>query len=268
MAPLIPGSDSAPDAGHDRSNAQPIMQLDGKGAIVTGAGSGIGEAIACCFASEGAEVVTVGRTLSKLHQAKERAGEVGARLHPRALDVSDAAAVDQTVAWSFRRLPQIDILVNNAGTNVPERAFSELTRQDFDTVIQVNLNGPFYLMRAVLPGMRERGDGVIITVSSIAGIRTSVIGGPSYSASKHGVRSLGLAAHLEEGPRGIRSCVISPGEVNTPILENRPVVPPESKRAVMLQPEDVAQAALLVATLHPRACIPELVITPTNQAFS
>jgi NADP-dependent 3-hydroxy acid dehydrogenase YdfG len=123
-------------------------------------------------------------------------------------------------------------------------------------------------MHAVLDGMRERGDGVLITVSSIAGVRTSVLGGASYSASKHGVRSLSLAAHLEEGPRGIRSCVISPGEVNTPILDLRPVVPSEEKRALMLQPEDVAQAALLVATLHPRACIPELVIAPTNQAYS
>ena len=116
--------------------------------------------------------------------------------------------------------------------------------------------------------MRERGDGVVITVSSIAGVRASVIGGSSYSASKHGVRSLSLSTHLEEGPNGIRSCVICPGEVNTPILDRRPVVPPDDKRATMLQPEDVAQAALLVATLHPRASIPELVITPTNQAFS
>ena len=244
------------------------MRLAGKGAIVTGAGSGIGEAVARCFAEEGAEVVTVGRTPEKLDRAKALAGDAGARLHPRPLDVSDADGVDAMVAWALERLPQIDILVSNAGTNVQRRSLAELSREDFDTVVRVNLNGPFYLLQAVLPGMRARGDGVVITVSSIAGVRTSVIGGPSYSASKHGARSLSLATHLEEGPRGIRSCVICPGEVNTPILERRPVVPPDDKRAVMLQPEDVAQAALLVATLHPRACIPELVITPTNQAFS
>ncbi len=244
------------------------MRLEGKGAIVTGAGSGIGEAVARSYAEEGAQVVTVGRTLSKLERARDLAGGAGARLHPCAVDVGDAQAVGCMVAWALERLPQIDILVNNAGTNVQHRALSELSREDFETVIQVNLNGPFYLMQAVLPGMRERRDGVIITVSSIAGVRTSVLGGPSYSASKHGVRSLSLAAHLEEGPRGIRSCVICPGEVNTPILDRRPVVPSDDKRAVMLQPEDVAQAALLVATLHPRASVPELVITPTNQAFS
>ncbi|MCY4596384.1 MAG: SDR family oxidoreductase [Bryobacterales bacterium] len=244
------------------------MRLKGKGAIVTGAGSGIGEAVARCFAQEGAEVVTVGRTRSKLQQAVVDAGDCGARLHPYPLDVSDAQAVDTLTAWAADTLPQIDILVNNAGTNVQRRALEDLSREDFDTVVRVNLNGAFYLMQAVLPGMRERGDGVLITVSSIAGVRTSVLGGASYSASKHGVRSLSLAAHLEEGPRGIRSCVICPGEVNTPILDNRPVVPGDDKRALMLQPEDVADAALLVATLHPRACIPELIITPTVQSFA
>lgn len=243
------------------------MRLRGKGAIVTGAGSGIGEAVARCFAKEGAAVVTVGRTLSKLQAARDLAGEAGERLHPYALDVADPDAVRAMCEWAAGRIPQVDILVNNAGTNVPNRALDELTREDFDRVIQVNLNGPFYLMQEVLPGMRDRGDGVIITVSSVAGVRTSVLGGASYSASKHGVRSLSLAAHLEDGPRGIRACVICPGEVNTPILDRRPVVPSDDKRAVMLQPEDVAEAALLVATLHPRACIPEMVITPTNQAY-
>ena len=244
------------------------MRLSGKGAIVTGAGSGIGEAVARCFAEEGAEVVTVGRTQSKLERARNKAGEAGDRLHPHALDVGDAEAVDAIVAWASLRLPQVDILVNNAGTNVQQRALDKLSREDFDEVMRINVSGPFYLMGAVLPGMRERGDGVLITVSSIAGVRTSVLAGASYSASKHAARSLSLATHLEDGPRGIRSCVICPGEVNTPILDRRPEVPSDDKRAVMLQPEDVAQAALLVATLHPRACIPELIITPTNQAFA
>ncbi len=169
------------------------MKLRGKGAIVTGAGSGIGEAVALSFAEEGAEVVTVGRTLSKLERAKEDAGAAGARLHPYALDVADADAAVAMVAWAAERLPQIDILVNNAGTNVAGRALDKLSREDFETVVAVNLNGPFYLLQAVLPGMRERGDGVVITVSSTAGVRTSVVAGASYSASKHGARALSLA---------------------------------------------------------------------------
>ncbi len=244
------------------------MRLEGKGAIVTGAGSGIGEAIARCFAEEGATVVTVGRTLAKLEKSKEQAGAAGERLHPYALDVSDRVAVEAMVASALVTLPQIDILVNNAGTNVRDRALNKVSPEDFERMVEVNLNGPFYLMRAVLPAMRERQDGVLITVSSTAGVRTATIAGAGYSASKHGVRSLGLAAHLEEGDGGIRSCVICPGEVNTPILENRPVVPDADRRAAMLQPEDLAQAALLVATLHPRACIPEMIITPTTQKYA
>ncbi len=244
------------------------MKLNGKGVIVTGAGSGIGQAVAQLFALEGAEVVTVGRTLQKLERAQASAGEVGARLHPYPADVSDASAVDGLVAWALDRLPQIDILVNNAGINVPERALADVSREDFDAVVRVNLNGPFYLMHAVLPGMRERGDGVVITVSSIGGMRASVVTGAAYGASKHGVRALSLTGHLEEGANGIRCCAINPGEVDTPILESRPHAPSAERRARMLQPEDVAAAALFVATLHPRAVIPELVIAPAVQAYS
>ncbi len=244
------------------------MKLQGKGAIVTGAGSGIGEAVARCFAEEGAAVVTVGRTLAKLERAKAAAGAAGARLYPYALDVADREGVEAMVAWARETLPQIDILVNNAGTNVRERALDKLSPEDFERMTAVNLNAPFYLMHAVLPSMRERRDGLLITISSIAGVRTSKLAGAGYSAAKHGVRSLGLAAHLEEGARGIRSCVISPGEVNTPILDNRPVVPDAARRAAMLQPEDLAQAALLAATLHPRACIPEMAIVPTVQQYA
>lgn len=244
------------------------MRLKGKVAIVTGAGSGIGEAVARSFADEGAEVVTVGRTIEKLQGARDAAGECGERLHPYALDVADAEAVDAMAKWASRKFGKVDILVNNAGTNVPNRELWKLSREDFDRVVRVNLSGAFYVMQSILPSMRQRGDGVVITVSSIAGIRASVLSGASYSASKHGARALSFSTHLEEGGNGIRACVISPGEVNTPILDRRPEVPSGKRRAAMLQPEDVAQAALLVATLHPRACIPELVIAPTIQAFS
>ena len=244
------------------------MRLKGKVAIVTGAGSGIGEAVARSFADEGAEVVTVGRTIEKLLGARDAAGECGGQLHPYALDVADPEAVDGMAKWTFGKFGKVDILVNNAGTNVPNRELWKLSREDFDRVVRVNLNGVFYVMQAILPSMRQRGDGVVITVSSIAGIRASVLSGASYSASKHGARALSFSTHLEEGGNGIRACVISPGEVNTPILDRRPEVPSGKRRAAMLQPEDVAQAALLVATLHPRACIPELVIAPTIQAFS
>ena len=115
--------------------------------------------------------------------------------------------------------------------------------------------------------MRERKDGVILNVSSVAGVRPSELAGAGYNASKHGLSALSLSVHIEEGKNGIRCCMICPGEVNTPILEKRAVIPDAQRRAVMLQPEDLAHAALMVATLHPRAAVPELVITPSNQPF-
>ena len=244
------------------------MKLENKIALVTGAGSGIGRAVAETFAQEGAHVVSVGRTREKLDAAKQEAGEPGARIHPRALDVSDRTAAKALVASTVAQYGAIDILVNNAGVNVPRRALSELSMDDFDKVVQVNLNGAFYLIHEALPIMRKRRDGVIINVSSIAGVRGSKLAGAAYAASKFGMAGLSKTLGLEEGENGIRSCLIYPGEVNTPILDSRPVVPDADQRARMLQPEDLAQAALLVATLHPRAAIPELVISPTIQKFS
>jgi len=244
------------------------MKLQGKNAIVTGAGSGIGEAIAAAFAREGARVVTVGRTADKLEKARQAAGDAAERIFPCAADVADRAAVESTVAFAREKLGQIDILVNNAGTNVPKRSLADLTPEDFELMVNVNLNGVFYFVHAVLPEMRARKDGVILNVSSIAGVRPSVVAGAGYNASKHGMAALSLSIHLEEGENGIRSTLICPGEVNTPILFNRPVVPGEEARAAMLQPEDLAQAALLCATLHPRATIPELIITPTIAKFA
>ena len=244
------------------------MKLGDKTAIVTGGGSGIGRAIAESLAHEGARVVTVGRDADKLEAARQAAGNDDGRILPRAVDVSDRAAVHDMVEWAEGELGKIDILVNNAGMNVPRRSLAELSTDDFERMVNINLNGAFYCAYEVLPKMRARQDGLIINVSSVAGVRASVIGGAGYTASKFGMAGLSLTIGLEEGPNGIRSCLICPGEVNTPLLEDRPIIPDEEARARMLQPEDLAQAALFVATLHPRACVPEMIITPTVQKFS
>lgn len=244
------------------------MKLKDKTVVVTGGGSGIGEAIGRAFAKEGARVIIAGRTLEKLEASIKGAGDAGARITPRAVDVADTDSVKALFAFAHEELGHIDILVNNAGANVPDRALAVLSNDDFEYMSDVNLNGPYRCIREVLPGMRERKDGLIINVSSIAGVRASVLAGAGYSASKHGLAGLSLAIGIEEGCNGIRSCMICPGEVNTPILEKRPVVPSPEARAVMLQPEDLAAAAVMVAGLHPRANIPELVLTPTNYSYS
>ena len=149
------------------------MKLEGKGVIVTGAGSGIGEAVAACFAREGATVVTWGRNLDKLERARDKAAEAAERLLPHAVDVADRDAVREAAEKAEQVLGGVDILVNNAGTNVAKRALHELSPEDFDRIVDVNLRGVFHSIHAVLPHMRRRRDGLIINVTSVAGVRAS-----------------------------------------------------------------------------------------------
>jgi NAD(P)-dependent dehydrogenase (short-subunit alcohol dehydrogenase family) len=244
------------------------MKLEGKTAIVTGAGSGIGRAITLCFAHEGARVVAVGRNQKKLEDTRLASGEAAQRVLPRSADVSDRGAVRELVQWAEQQSGPIHILVNNAAINVRRRWLDELTVEDFESIVDVALKGAFYCLHEVLPGMRSRGDGLIINVSSVAGLRANKISGSSYIAAKFGLSGLSRSVGLEEGQRGIRSCVIYPGEVDTPLMDDRPQVPPPEARKKMLQPEDLAAAALFVATLPPRATVPDLVITPTTAGFS
>jgi NADP-dependent 3-hydroxy acid dehydrogenase YdfG len=122
-------------------------------------------------------------------------------------------------------------------------------------------------MQAVVPQMRQRKDGLIVCVNSISGKRSGPLGGIAYNAAKFGLRGLAMGLGAEEKDNGIRVCSIYPGEVNTPILDNRPTPLSAERLRDMLQPEDVAAAVLFVATLPPRANVPELVITPSNATF-
>jgi NADP-dependent 3-hydroxy acid dehydrogenase YdfG len=157
----------------------------------------------------------------------------------------------------------LDVLVCNAGTNVRDRSLDKLSLDDWDLMIATNLTGAFHLVHAFLPSMRARGSGLIIQICSIAGLRASLLGGVGYSASKFGQAALGIGIGREDGPKGIRSSVIYPGEVNTPILENRPVPVGKERREAILQAEDVAAAVKFLVQLPPRAHVPELVIKPT-----
>ena len=244
------------------------MKLTGKGVLVTGGGSGIGLAIAESFAGEGAKVVITGRNARKLEAARSQSGDLAQRILAGSADVSSREDVHQLVAWSERQLGAIDILVNNAGVNVPNRTLGELSVEDWEQMVKINLNGAFYCIHEVLPAMRTRKSGLIINISSVAGARIAEVAGAGYSASKFGMSTLSYFTGIEERENGIRSCVICPGEVNTPILDQRPVPVPEEKRQSILQPEDVAAAALFVATLPPRATVPELVLAQRGDGES
>jgi NADP-dependent 3-hydroxy acid dehydrogenase YdfG len=243
-----------------------MSKLAGKGALVTGGGSGIGLATARLLLEEGARVAITGRTEEKLRAAAAALGG-GDRLIYHAADITQPAQVERLVREVTARLGRIDILVNNAGLNVKERTFRELTPESWRELVAGNLDGAFYCTHAVLPQMRERHDGVIITVNSISGKRANPLGGIGYIAAKFGLRGLAMGVAAEEKDNGIRVCSIYPGEVNTPILDARPTPVSEERKQKMLQPEDVASAVLFVATLPAHVSIPELVITPANAQY-
>ena len=243
------------------------MQLKDNVALVTGGATGIGLAVARQFSAEGATVVICGRNRERLQTAALSIQGVGA-VHPWPLDVTDRTQVGELVGKAIDRFGKIDILVNNAGVNVVERTMERIEPESWDYIMAVNATGAFNVAAEVLPHMRDRGDGLIVNVTSTAGCRASDLGGAAYSASKHAMDAFTKVVSLEEGHRGIRATVIAPGEVDTPLLDVRPVEVSAEHRARILRPEDVAAAILFVATLPPRAHVPELIIKPVNQAFA
>lgn len=240
--------------------------LTNQAVLVTGGGSGIGLAAARVLLQAGARVAITGRNAEKLRQAAEVLNGQD-RLFYVTADVADVASVQRMVEQVTARFGRIDILVNNAGLNIKQRQIRELTPENWQLLLRANLDGAFYCIHAVLPQMLERQNGLIINISSIAGKRASPLGGAAYVASKFGMSGLGMCLAAEEKQNGIRVCNIYPGEVDTPILEVRPSPVTEQHRQAILQPEDVAAAVLFVATLPPRASVPELIIKPTSQDY-
>jgi len=242
------------------------MKLAGKRAVVTGGGTGIGLAVAQAFAEEGCRVALGGRRTEKL---KEGAATISGEHAPiyHELDVSDRASVNEFFGWVETELGQVDILVNSAGTNIPNRSMGAMEPEQWDKVIAINATGVYNCMHAVLPQMRNRRDGLIINISSISGKRAYELGGVAYSASKFAMSALGTSVNNEEAAAKVRVTTVYPGEVNTPILDNRPNPVSDEHKATILQPEDVSSLVLAVALLPPRANVPELIVKPTKQPY-
>ena len=237
--------------------------LQGKTAWITGGGTGIGAAAATALAAAGAEVVVSGRRQAPLDAIVAEIEAAGGKARALALDTSDAAAVRAAV----EEIGTVDILVASAGLNVPTRAMDRISDDNWDHVVNVNLNGVFYAARAVLPGMRAQGDGLLILISSWAGRYATRLTGAAYNATKRGVIALSESINDEEGAHGIRSTVIMPGEVATPILQSRPSPPSQAEQDRMLQAEDLGATIRFVAEMPPRACINEVLIAPTWNRF-
>ena len=222
-------------------------------AIVGGASSGMGAATARLFAQEGAAVVVAARSTEKLAALVDEITQNGGTALAVPTDANDRAAVAAMAERAREQFGKIDVLVNSVGTNIKNRAFTEMGPAD-------NLTVAYNLVDAVLPTMREQGAGTIIHYSSDAVQKPNVVAGIAYQATKHGVRGLAHGTMMEERDRGIRVSVVFPGPCETPLMEKRPEPPPPEAFAKMLQPEDVAEAALFIAALPPRAFVPELVL--------
>jgi NAD(P)-dependent dehydrogenase (short-subunit alcohol dehydrogenase family) len=230
-------------------------------AIVTGAGSGVGRATAIKLVAQGWSAALIGRTEKTLRETAGLTSNADAcSIWP--LRIGDLEATHRIGTAILERHGRADLLVNAAGTNVPNRSFEVLSAQDYQEMLDSNLNGAYYLIQAFLPEMRRQKSGTIVNIVSEAGRQASPKAGPAYVISKFGMVGLTQSINAEERGRGIRACAILPGDIDTPLLDKRPSPPPAEARAKMLQPEDVADCVLLVVNLPSRALVEELLIRP------
>ena len=234
--------------------------MNKKIAWITGAGSGIGEHTAVQLSKEGYEVVLSGRTKKSLEQVSAKCEGNSAI---KVLDVSDSGQVKRVFSEIVSEYNKIDLLVASAGVNTPERNWHNISHENFDKVIKIDLNGVFYTNQLVLGKMKEQKSGLIINISSWAGKHVSTLTGPAYTSAKHAVNALTESINMEAGHFGVRACAICPGEVATPILDKRPVPVSKEDKKKMVQPEDCAKTIIFLTQLPSRVCINEITISPT-----
>jgi NADP-dependent 3-hydroxy acid dehydrogenase YdfG len=243
-----------------------VSDIAGKVVAITGGGTGIGAGIAKGLAAEGCKVTVGGRRLETLQSlAASVSSQHPIRAH--VIDVADHSTIEPFFADIEANVGPIDILVNSAGINIPKRRMCDMPPEDWDRVLQINATGAYRCMHRVLPQMRKRGDGLIINVSSIAGKRAIELGGVAYCASKFAMTALGTSVSNELRDEGVRITNLYPGEVNTPILENRPTPVSDEHKANILDPDDITSVMVAICKLPPRANVPEIVIKPTKQEW-
>jgi NADP-dependent 3-hydroxy acid dehydrogenase YdfG len=242
-----------------------MRALEGKTAIVTGGGSGIGRAAALRLAAEGARVAVVGRRKAPLEQVVAEIEREKGTAVAHTCDLTQADQARALGAWALTTFGGVDILINNAGESSHARSIRWTPQEQWESVINVNLTAVYALTQSVVQSMIDRGAGTVVTVASAAALRPGGLGGIAYGAAKAGARAVMQATHAELRNKGIRACTIFPAEVDTPILDKRPLVPDAQARSTMMQADDVARAILLVCTMPPRTVIEEIVISPTFQ---
>jgi len=241
-----------------------LQGLSGQIAWITGAGTGIGEGAAHSLAAAGMTVILSGRRRDVLDKVAANIAKTGVgSAYVEELDVADRDSVTAVTNRIIKTHGKLDVLVASAGINVKNRNWHNVSLDDWDRVIRIDLDGAFYCSKAVLPQMIEQGGGLIINISSWAGKHVSVVTGPAYTAAKHAMNAMNESINMEAGIYGVRACAICPGEVATPILDNRPVPVSREDRAKMVQPEDCGDIVRFLSALPAHVCINELTVSPT-----
>ncbi len=241
-----------------------MQQLDGQVALVTGAGTGIGRASAIALAQEGATLALVGRRQSLLDETAVAIRDAGGSALILSADITDPESARAVVAQTESEFGRLDVLVNNAGAGSKSRSVRTIETEDFEAVQRLNVTAPLVLTQAALPGMLDRGTGTIITISSFAAVTASPMAGVAYGAAKAAVASVMKSINNELRGRGLRACTIFPGEVDTPILDRRALVPDAEARATMMQAEDLAEVVRLCACMPGRTLVEEVYVRPTQ----
>lgn len=228
--------------------AVPARRLEGKVALITGAGSGIGQAAALAFAHHGAAVVLAGRRETELQAVADQITGSGGWALALPTDVSDEAAIRALVQQTVDQFGHLDAAFNNAGITGPFQPITQLTAADFDTVMATNLRGVWLLIKYELEAMQRQGTGGSIVNTSSFLSQAASAGTSVYSASKAGLDAMIRAVALEVGPAGIRINNVNPGAIQTPMMEG---TPPEIQTALARHaalgrlgtPEDVGDVA-------------------------
>lgn len=233
-----------------------------KTAVITGAGSGVGRAIALKLAQQGWRVAILGRRGAALEETIRLAGPKTSSIMHHVCDVSDALAVADMGKRVLAEFNEVEVLVNAAGTNATRRLLDVLSLEDYHAMISTNLNGAYYCVQAFLPQMRARKSGTIINIISDAGKQASPKAGPGYVMSKFGLAGLTQSINAEERANGIRACGIFPGDIDTPLLNKRAQPPDATARAKMMRAEDVADCAVFCINLPPNVIVEEMFVRP------
>ena len=233
-------------------------------ALITGASSGIGEATAKAFADAGFNLVLVARSTDKLSSLADALSASGIEVQRFPMDLANLPEVKPQITQAIARVGTVDVLVNCAGMAYTG-SLGNMPLADWQRVMDLNVTSVFQVVQAVLPGMRQQADGLIINVASIAAQQSFKNWG-AYGVSKAALASLSRAISAEESDNGIRVCTLSPGSVNTPIWDTD-TVQADFDRTAMLSPHTVAQTILQIAQLPSSAVISSLTLTPSQGAL-